>query len=134
MNRIKKIIIAVGILILLVFFWWLAGKNSNNNQTIINQITPTITPIPTINFTEEIDGATEITYTPQQQTIFKKMADLRDKLPISNDFFDLTFNYKTALFMVKFKENVIDKNLSFNQWLKENNYQDIPIENFVISK
>jgi hypothetical protein len=134
MNRIKKAVIAIGILTLLIFFWWLAGKNSNNNQTVVNQITPTITPIPTINFTQEIDGATEITYSTQQQELFKKMADLRDKLPISNDIFDLTFNYKTALFMVKFKDDVVDKNISFEKWLKDNNYQDIPIENFIINK
>jgi hypothetical protein len=113
----------------------LAAKDSTNNSQKIVPISPTIIPTPTIeiyNPNQEIDGATNINYSTEQLNILKKISELRDKLPINNNVFDLTFDYKSNRFIVNFKGNITNKDDVLKKWLIDNSYQNIPGENFTI--
>jgi hypothetical protein len=133
MGKIKKIIIVVGLMVILGFIIWLALMDSKKNKEQILEISPTPSQSEIDDgYAQEIDGATEITVSEQEQKIIDEMSKLRDMLPLKNDQFSLYFSYDTNKFIIFYKNNETNNFDILKDWLVSNGMKDIPMEDFVI--
>lgn len=126
-NKNKTIFIIGTVIVLAVFIFLVSGgskKKESTTKNIPTQIAPTVDP------DREIDGATEISFTETEQRVIDEMSALRQKLPIKNDIFNLTFDYDTNKFLAFFKDKRTNKTETMKKWLKDNNFGEIPLENF----
>ena len=136
----RKLLTIVLVLVLIWLILSIIRDNlvTDNNKT--GEITPTLKPVPTetvdnVKTTGESDtGAAEWIVSDQEKKIDSQVLDLEQKVPIENDQFKLVFDYSVDVFsfVVTFKGTGDEGLKSFQGWLKENGYGDIPMEQFII--
>ncbi len=133
------------VLILLVF---LPSKKQNTDQTknTTNQPTPTTydifsrlnglnsknstissTLVPATNFT----GVKEERLSTEASSLIIQKQNLKKKMPLQGNYFNITFDYNEDKFIVELKEPKETSKKNFEQWLKLT-YSAIPIDRFTI--
>jgi len=123
------------ILSLLVFTLQRIKNNPPSSDTGDGfQPTPTTIEVRTTIPPTEIPAATRTGALEEQ--LPKEVLDLatqkqslKSKLPLSNPFFTITFNYAEDKFVVTLKEPKTDAKTNFTNWLKAN-YTAIPEDRF----
>ncbi len=65
----------------------------------------------------------------EEKLMWTQIWNLRDASPIETDFFQLSFNSTTRFFDIYLENNATQE--QFYLWLTENNYQQIPKDQFV---
>lgn len=141
----KKLVL--GLMLFMVVMWLVLSviskeKTKKNNvlkealkPTIIEEKNQNVTPVPTIEQQEESDTGGDVwIVSDEQQKIDKEELDLENKVPIETDSFKLIFDYdvKVFSFVVNFKINQNEGLNIFKKWLVDNDYGDIPMNQFVI--
>ncbi len=96
-----------------------------SNISPVNIISPTII-IPPTGFT----GVKEEDLPYEIKTLSEQKQLLKSKLPITDNFFSIEFNYEEDKFIVKLNEPKGEAKVAFEDWLKKN-YPAIPWNRFI---
>lgn len=89
-----------------------------------NIITPTL--IPARDFT----GVKEEELSTEASSLIIQKQNLKKKIPLQGNYFNITFDYNEDKFIVELKEPKTDTQTKFEQWLKQS-YPTIPIDRFI---
>ena len=128
----KKILIVffIVLFIWILFFIFKSPKKTILTEVKTNNINPTINliPTPTILIDVPMDKLS-----PEVE----KKADMAAKLrssQISTDYFSIKFDYKINRFRVIFIDPTnINNQKIFTDWLKENGYDVLPLDDFIFN-
>lgn len=131
MNK-KHILVISGIIIGLVCIFVILKIQMSpipyNDQPPFPSIVPSLYTSDTVNFT----GANETP--PSNQVGISQAYELRKKLPITTEIFDISYDYTQAKFSVVMKTANQDDVAKFHQWRKENYPEIVETEFTIIEK
>lgn len=133
MSKQSKTLIVIGVIVLvfvLVIIFWPQNKIVVENK-IIKTISTSVVIIPTQNKIpwESTTGAKKEIMSDDQYKLMSLINILRDSCPITNDYFEITYDYKIDKFIV----TISNKNMeTFLQWKNDTGYNGIADKYFVI--
>lgn len=143
-NKKLLILILFFILFIVILVVSLFSQGSSTSDVTINP-TPTRQPVPTVAYAvptvnlsaTPLPGAfTGDSGEDVPETVAPGVKDsysLQKKLPITTTDFVLTYNFEEIKFSVKLKPPVEESKKKFLEWLRQNEYQNIPQEEFIYS-
>jgi len=138
----KKVIVFL-ILLALIAIVLVVISFINNRQPSPEEptITPRVTPILTPQIPDEpnaiipgFTGAREEEFTQEKKTEIGQRITLRESLPIEEELFSLSFDYGEDRFNVTLTGPQASARAQFIQWISDNNYENIPREEFIFTQ
>jgi len=127
MKKIKNLIIVIITFLIIIGLLMLANKDFKKNNVKTIEISPTPTIINENDSDNNGGGLDE--FSDQEKKTMELIAVLRRNCPIKNDNFSLSFDIMKIIFTVEIKEPSGKE--YFLSWLKNEGYDEIPIEYFV---
>lgn len=134
----KRLLILIGIFIILLFifiFSSMINKSSNipPETTPLSPTTGTIPVIPTISdIPVTFTGQKDDELPKEKAEEINKSFELRQKVPLETESFLLDYNYANGTFILSIKPPFDTNSEVFNSWMKDNGYEVIPVDQFVV--
>lgn len=133
MSRTNKIAVIIGVLVtifaLIVIFW--PQKKVVVKKKVIKTIPASVVLIPTQDKTPIVsETGAMITILPDDEYIHMRLIySLRNECPMSNEFFDIVYDYGVDKFIVNIKTENMP---TFLQWKKDTGYNGIKDQYWII--
>ena len=138
MSKKIYIILTLVLMLVIVLIYLLSRPKP---PTIPSSITPTSlyptkiiispSPTPTLIPIAPFTGVLDVTLPPALLDLTKQRQDLRNKTPLKEELFTITYDYGEDKFVVDLKEPKAENKLKFEAW-KTINYPAIPLDRFQI--
>jgi hypothetical protein len=127
MTKKTKIILMVCGIVTLVAILTLALTTKKGVQKTMNLPTPTKVVVPTRTVQKYFSdtGAQYISPADQEYTEIQLIKILRSKVPITNDYFSIAFDYQINKFVVKIVNSSAVNRAVWKQWQMESGYNQI---------
>jgi hypothetical protein len=129
--KLKLLIGAVIIAVVLLIISLLVNPSKKETKKVVIKM-PVRVVIPTMGKvnTYSDTGAKYISPTNQQYTLDWLIGNLRNKMPISNGAFSMTYDYKIDKFVVTVVDNSAFNQKQFTDWMNAAGYNIIPVSYF----
>lgn len=142
-KRIIIFAILLGVAAVVIIVGLLLSRNPKQHPEPITTplVSPTIYPTRAVGqgiFEQPFPGFTgasdEDPFAGQENRPVNTAFKLRKQLPVDTDRFIITYDYSEALFEVTLKGSDASARVYFLQWLSDNNYDQIPLNEFVFTR
>jgi len=115
----------------------------NNRQPLPEEptITPRVTPVLTPQLPDEVNaiipgftGARDEEFSKTKKDEIDQRITLRESLPITEEQFSISIDYAKDRFIVTLIGAEASARAKFIQWISDNNYENIPLGEFVFTQ
>lgn len=139
-KRIIIFAILLGVAVVVIIVGLLLSRNPKRHPEPITTplVSPTIYPTRAVGqgifeqpFPDFTGASDEDPFAGQENRPVNTAFKLRKQLPVDTDRFIITYDYSKALFEVTLKGSDASARVYFLQWLSDNNYDQIPLNEFV---
>lgn len=133
MSVRSKLILFIGVIVLifsLVFIFW-PIESKKTEKKIIKTVPASVVIIPTQKI-EQVDSSTGAKSTVLDDSQYREQMlsfELRQICPVKNDYFEITYDYKTDKFVVTIAPENME---TFLQWKRDTGYNFISEQYWVI--